>query len=427
MHATRALRTSARAPRWGRAVRRKTIDLVYFNAGGGHRAAAQALESVIRDAAIPWQLRLVNLMEVLDPRDVFRKATGLGPEDLYNGRLRRGWTLGLAQELKLLQGLIRLFHRPMTQQLRRHWLRSRPDLVVSLVPNFNRTMFQSLNAALPGVPYVTILTDLADYPPNFWIEPGQAQHLICGTPKAVEQARAAGYPEARIHATSGMIIRPDFYRASDIERGPERRKLGLDPDRTTGLVLFGGHGSAAMQGIARALDDTQLILICGHNRVLAQRLRAMSFSAPRLVVEFSTEIRRFMQLSDFFIGKPGPGSLSEAVQQRLPVIVARNSWTMPQERYNTQWVRENHYGLVLPSFRAIAPAVRELTARLEEFRARLRRLDNQAVFEIPQILGHILTRVDHGAPADAAVAGPCEFARRYAGPARTRSAPAPAR
>jgi UDP-N-acetylglucosamine:LPS N-acetylglucosamine transferase len=62
-------------------------------------------------------------------------------------------------------------------------------------------------------------------------------------------------------------------------------------------------------------------------------------------------------LADFFIGKPGPGSISEAVQQQLPVIVVRNSWTMPQERYNAQWVRENKVGLVLPSFRSIRAAV----------------------------------------------------------------------
>jgi len=65
-----------------------TIDLIYFNAGGGHRAAAEALEAAIRDLGLAWHVRLVNLMQILDPKDVFRKATGLGPEDFYNGRLR---------------------------------------------------------------------------------------------------------------------------------------------------------------------------------------------------------------------------------------------------------------------------------------------------------------------------------------------------
>src|SRR5271168_3191282 len=191
----------------------KSIDVVYFNAGGGHRSAALALETVIRELAWPWRVRLVNLFEVRDQRDVFGKTTGMKPEQYYNARLARGWTLGLGQELKVLQALIRLSHKSLTAQLQRHWQNTQPDLVVSLVPNFNRAMYQALVAARPNVPYVTILTDFADSPPHFWIEPHQSQHLICGTAKAVAQARAAGYYESMIHATSGMIIRPDFYQA----------------------------------------------------------------------------------------------------------------------------------------------------------------------------------------------------------------------
>ena len=370
----------------------KTIDLVYFNAGGGHRAAATALETVIRQQGRPWQVRRVNLMSVLDPKEVFRKTTGMEWEDIYNTRLARGWSMGLAQELKLLQALIRLSHRSMASRLKRHWRRTKPDMVVSLIPNFNRPMYEGFAAARPGAPYVTILTDLADFPPHFWIEPRQAQHFICGTPKAATQARALGYGDERIHLTSGMIIRPDFYVESRIDRRAELEKLGLDPDRPTGLVLFGGHGSRAMQGIARRLDETQLIMICGHNAALAERLRTMSASAPRLVLGFTSEIRYYMQLSDFFIGKPGPGSISEAVQQGLPVIVVRNTWTMPQERYNTDWVRESDVGVVLESFRFVREGVAQIIDRYEGFRANLSRIENRAVFEIPRILERILER-----------------------------------
>jgi UDP-N-acetylglucosamine:LPS N-acetylglucosamine transferase len=367
----------------------RTIDLVYFNAGGGHRSAAVALETVIREQARPWRVRLVNLMEVLDPQDVFRKTTGMNPEDYYNKRLARGWTAGLTQELKLLQALIRLSHKSLTSQLRRHWRKTKPDMVVSLVPNFNRAMYQALATALPGVPYVTILTDFADFPPHFWIEPHQAQHFICGTPRAVAQARAMGYAEAQVHATSGMIIRPDFYRELRLDRRAERQRWGLDPDRPTGIVMFGGHGSKRMLRIAKKLIDRQLILICGHNAALAEQLRALPALAPRLVVGFTAEICYHMQLADFFIGKPGPGSISEAVQQSLPVIVVRNAWTMPQERYNTDWVRENDAGIVLESFRSIRRGVAEVTGRLEDFRTKVARIHNRAIFEIPDILERI--------------------------------------
>jgi UDP-N-acetylglucosamine:LPS N-acetylglucosamine transferase len=368
----------------------KTIDLVYFNAGGGHRAAAGALESVIRQQNRPWDVRLVNLMNILDPQDMFKKTTGMQWEDIYNTRLARGWSMGLTQELKLLQALIRLSHRSMAKRLKRHWRKTRPDLVVSLIPNFNRPMYEGALAARPGIPYVTILTDFADYPPHFWIESRQDQHFICGTPRAYAQARSVGYGEDRVHRVSGMIIRPDFYQSYPVDRRAERLKLGLDPDRPTGLVMFGGHGSRAMVRIAKRLDDTQLILICGHNDLLAERLRILPASAPRVVMGFTPQIRRFMQLADFFIGKPGPGSISEAVQQGLPVIVVRNPWTMPQERYNTDWVLEHRVGIVLESFKSVRAGSAEIIHRLDEFRASIAGIRNHAVFEIPEILERIM-------------------------------------
>jgi 1,2-diacylglycerol 3-beta-galactosyltransferase len=375
----------------------KTIDLVYVNAGGGHRSAATALEMAIREQGRDWQVRPVNLFEVLDPQDVFRRTTGVKPEDYYNVRLARGWTLGLAQELRILQVLIRLSHKSLVGQLRRHWQQSRPDLVVSMIPNFNRAMYQALSLACPTVPYATVLTDFADFPPHFWIEPRQAQHIICGTPRAVSQAQATAGKDSQVHETTGMIINPNFYRDLHIDRQAEMRKLQLDPNRPTGIVMFGGHGSRVMRGIAKHLDDVQLILVCGHNAVLAEQLRARRASAPRVVLRFTSNISYYMQLSDFFIGKPGPGSISEAVQQGLPVIVVRNAWTMPQERYNTQWVEENNVGVVLDSFKSIRSGVAQVTAHADLYRASVRSIHNRAVFEIPEILERILAapaRVD---------------------------------
>jgi UDP-N-acetylglucosamine:LPS N-acetylglucosamine transferase len=169
-------------------------------------------------------------------------------------------------------------------------------------------------------------------------------------------------------------------------------------------VLFGGHGSKAMLGIAQRLATTQLILICGHNKALAARLRQLPQVAPRLVVEFTADIPFYMRLADFFIGKPGPGSISEAVQQGLPVIVVDNAWTMPQERYNAEWVRENGLGVVHGSFRTIDRAVARLLDGFDTFQASVRRVDNRALFEAPEILDRILRQASEPvrAPADAA-------------------------
>jgi UDP-N-acetylglucosamine:LPS N-acetylglucosamine transferase len=367
-----------------------TVDLVYFDAGGGHRASALALQAAIQARGPSPTVRLVNLREVLDPNNSFRKLVGVHPEQYYNARLARGWTLGLAQELKLLQGIVRWAHPPLVRILGRHWSATRPDLVVSLIPNFNRALCQSLASALPGTPFVTVMTDLADHPPRFWIEEGLDQHVICGSRMAVDQAQAAGLPDERIHATSGMIIRAGFYEAVSDGREVERRRLGLEGRPPTGMVLFGGQGSKAMLEINRRLPDTPLILACGHNRRLAQTLRALPAAAPRIVVGFTPDIAPYMALADFFIGKPGPGSLSEAIQMNLPVIVVANRWTLPQERYNAQWIRDQGLGIVMPSFRQIGAAVQDLTRNLERFRSATLRVRNRAVFELPDILNDIL-------------------------------------
>lgn len=372
----------------------KTVDLVYFNAGGGHRASALALQQSIAQSGLPWQVRLVNLTEVLDPQGTLRKYT-FSPEDYYNARLARGLTIGLRHELKLLQGALRLLHPTLLKILKLHWLRTEPDLVVSLIPNFNRSLYDSLVATMPGVPYVTLLTDLADFPPHFWMEQGQDQHLICGTPHAVQQALDAGFAPDKVHATSGMIIRTDFYQATEgVDRAARLQALGFDPARPVGVVMFGGHGSRSMLAIAERLPDVQLILMCGHNTRLAERLRLLPATAPRLVMGFTSEVAEVMRLGDFFIGKPGPGSLSEALHLGLPVIVARNAWTMPQERYNTDWVRDNGYGLVLPSFRGIGAALPAFLADLPACRARVAAHHNRAVFETPVILDAILQQAE---------------------------------
>jgi hypothetical protein len=378
----------------------KHIDFIYFDAGGGHRSAALALKSIIEEQKRPWDIQLVNLQEVLDSLDIFRKYTGVRLEDVYNHMLKRGYTLGSKLLLRAMHGIIRIYHRAQVKLLTRFWASGNTDLVVSLIPNFNRAIFQALRAAdrerdRPATPMVTILTDLADYPPHFWIE-RQDQYFVCGTSKAEQHARTMGHPADRVFRTSGMIVRPHFYTPVQHDRAEERRRIGLDPALPTGLVLFGGQGSNQMVSIAKAVAKSglklQLIMICGHNHKIRKRLSALQTGFPMHIEGFTKEIPYFMHLSDFFIGKPGPGSISEAIHMNLPVIVERNAWTLPQERYNADWIEENQVGVVVRSFRKIADGLRKLLdeQNFARFKANAAAIENRAVFEIPEILDGLL-------------------------------------
>lgn len=394
----------------------KRISFVFFDAGGGHRSAATALQLAIREKQIPWDIGLMNLQEILDSLDILRKFAGIRIQDFYNAMLKSGWTLGSAQLMRVLQAVIGLYHRPTVRRLEEYWRKTAPHMAVSFVPHFNRALCESFRNVFPDRPFVTILTDIADYPPHFWIE-RQPQFLICGSDRAFAQATALGHPRGRIFQASGMILHPRFYAPQSSDRARERQRLGLRPDFPTGLVLFGAQGSRAILDIVERLDrsslELQLILICGKNRKLADSLRQRKSRIRYCVEGFTTAVPFYMHLSDFFIGKPGPGSLSEALAKALPVITVCNSWTLPQERYNARWIVERRVGISLRNFRQIVPAVRKLLEpeTITRYRENARLHANCAIFEIPLFLEEIFQKSDSGSttalPAgDAAGPGP---------------------
>jgi UDP-N-acetylglucosamine:LPS N-acetylglucosamine transferase len=380
------------------------IAFVYFDAGGGHRTSMNALCSMIREQQRPWEIDRLNLQQLLDSMDPARKLTGLRLQDIYNLMLKKGWTLGATQLLPVLHAVIRLFHSRIVTELEQYWRATRPDVVVSLIPNFNRQLAESVRRISSATPFVTILTDLADYPPHLWIE-RESEFLICGTARAVEQALVAGHPRQHVFQTSGMLVDPSFYNSPRVDKRRELESLGLEPERKTGLVLFGGQGSRVMLEIARRLKSfpgLQLIFICGKNQTLENELWKTPFEIPVFVEGFTKRIPYYMSLADFFIGKPGPGSISEALVMGLPVIVERNARTLPQERFNAEWIQAQGVGLVVRSFRHIAKAVEQTLepAAFSGFRRNVSALRNRAVFEVPEILEDILRKSKPDMPVE---------------------------
>ena len=373
-------------------MQRPTIELVFFDAGGGHRNAMRALLAVIAQSHPHWRVQPVNLQERLQAVDPVFITTRVSSENVYNAAIARGWTWRSRPFLRAMQKAIRLQSPMLKRELALHWRRARPDMVVSLVPNFNAVMFEALNGIDPLIPYVTVMTDIADTPPHFWQEP-QDQFMICGSDKAFLQARLSGfYRTSRVFRTSGMILNPSFYNAPRLPP-LTRADLGLREDRVTVLVMFGGNGSTLSSGIVERIQASglplQVIVLCGRNEELLARLSGRPHCHA---VGFTDRVADYMRLADIFIGKPGPGSLSEAQHMGLPAIVELNARTLVQERYNPVWLEERGVGLALPSFSEIDMALALLLSgtTLAEYRTRALAIRNTAVFEIPGLLQRIL-------------------------------------
>jgi 1,2-diacylglycerol 3-beta-galactosyltransferase len=373
------------------------VLLFTIDAGGGHRAAANALVAAAAETGAPIRLRVENFQQTLLPLDLLRTLTGRSLEEAYNSILRRRLNACMVPLLRVMHAGIRVRRGAIVRTLA-GWLRAqpRPAAVVSVFPNFNGIIADALRSAHPGVPLVVVLTDLADFPPRFWIETN-ADCVVVATEEAAAQAEALGVPRPRVCRVSGMILHPRFYRSGGPEaRSSLRAELGFAPGDFVATLLFGGKGSPEMRPLAERLiasDPTLRVLaLCGDNPRLLAALEPLRRAAGgRLVaMGFTDRVADALAASDVLATKPGPGSLSEAFQTRLPVVTLRNLHTIPQERFNTVYVRDRGLGLVVSSWREIPAAVARLRADAalrDGIVARLSALpQNRAVFEVLEIV-----------------------------------------
>lgn len=369
----------------------KKVYFAIYDMGAGHRSTANALKEVVESRNLPWEVEIVEVL-----KEVLHTTF---PQYFYNTWvLKHKWAklINDPVSVPIFKARIRLMHPVWRRQLKQYWQKQQPDLVVSLMPMFNRVLFESLQAARPETPFVTSVTDFADCPERFWIEP-QDQLMICPSSKVAEQAKTVGYTAKNLFHTSGVVIHPRYNQPIEVDRSAERERLGLLRDLPTGLVCFGSHGSKEMLNIAKRLNESnesiQLIFVCGRNQPLAEALRQLPTRYPKHVEGFTKALPTYMKTADFFVGKPGSVGVSEAIALGLPVITeCSDRTTLFQERATAHWLIANKLGLVVPNFDHVASAVQALLQpeAFAQYRAQVDRYHNTAAFEVVDILENIL-------------------------------------
>lgn len=382
------------------------VNVVTGQGGGGHYATYHALRAVAEQWQLPWEFSVTDMDEIITKlanQNQIQNAYemfGFSGHDLYNLMLKSNLTWLWPLKMRLNKFMVKLNYDVGVKFFEQHWREQQPDIVVSVMPLYNKGLAASLQKVKPGTPYITLMVDFADYPPAFWLEPDADCLNVCATEKAIAQARSLGIKPEGIFKSSGMVVHPRFYQSIESDRQQARVDLGLDPECLTGIVMFGGHGSGVMLEIARKLesfgDRLQLIYLCGRNEQLAEAIRNSPGSQRRFVTSFTQDVPFYMYLSDFLIGKPGPGTMSEALVMNLPVITECNGSTLIHERYNAQWIKEQQVGVVLPNFRQIDRAVEQFLnpETFAPYRANAKAIDNQAVFEVSQLLTQIVAQIN---------------------------------
>ncbi len=190
---------------------------------------------------------------------------------------------------------------------------------------------------------VGILTDFTFHP--FWEDCTANDYVVVPDRLLLPQARAKGFRDSQV-LPFGIPINPNF--RSRTERAEARRRLGLDPEKRTFLIMGGSMGYGNMEGVVKRVDaaeaerDFQIIAVAGRNADAQAALEKYAAGAARhriLVTGFVDYVSLLMDAADCIITKPGGLTTSESLAKGLPMIIVN---PIPgQEERNTEFLLNN--------------------------------------------------------------------------------------
>ena len=341
--------------------------------GGGHRSAANAITAALDEIRTPYAFQ--HRVEDVAAHCAF-PLTQLGWG--YSAALRYappvyGALYYATNGRRRYRALVRFCEPLYRERLRDLFLDYRPDAIVSVHPLLNHAALRARDdAAMPGVPIITVITDLGKVHES-WLTP-RADAVVVPAREVYERALSRGVPPARLRML-GQPIHPKF---DDVTGTKEelRDQLGLQRDAFLTLLMAGGEGGGKLLpttlALAKAGLPMHLIVVCGRNETLRSKIEdlAGALPTPLTILGFTNKMPELMRAADLLVTKAGPGTLAEANAAQLPMVVY--DYVPGQERGNVEFVRRNGIGEVaITSTAAVVRALRGLVrneARLAAMR-----------------------------------------------------------
>ncbi|MFP5502564.1 MAG: MGDG synthase family glycosyltransferase [Candidatus Sericytochromatia bacterium] len=381
----------------------KKILVIYETAGGGHQAAARAIESAVK-SMYPGMFEVV-LMPVRTATGSQRVAHLM---DMYNHLLKikpsySNMGMRVMNTLDVEKVVVPLLPK-VKRNLEKTFREVKPDMIISVFGVVNYSAIEILKKMgwYGKVPYIIWCTDLTKHFLKNWANP-DADLTIALHSEAKQQLVDYGVPEAKIKVLSGLPVNQKFLtKRSKVEA---RQELGLDPTRFTVLISMGGVAVGASYVFTRQLAKSglpvQVIVVCGKNEQLKARTEklAAKVDMPVKVLGFTDQMPLLMDAADVLIGKPGPGTIAEAIAKELPLLIDAQREPMLQEKGNLELVKRQELGLSIDKGVPISDLVgklmenQDLYGRIKE---NLRRAKNDRAIE--ELIDIALEKLPGGPP-----------------------------
>ena len=341
---------------------RKPHVVFYFSdTGGGHRSAAEAIiEAIQLEYKNKVTTEMVDFFKDYAPPPFNR----VGDAYPYLVKAPRLWRAGFyATDGRARARVITATTWPIARRAARALVKSRPaDLIVTVHPFANTFALRALGKDRP--PFINVVTDMVTTH-ALWFDK-RADLILVPTKQARENAIRFNMPPEKVRVVGLPVA--DKYCKPPGRKSALRKKLGWVLDKSIVLLVGGGDGMGPLAKTARAIDasglDVGLVIVCGRNQRLKATLEAETWENPAYIYGFTHDMPDFMRAADFIVTKAGPGTIAEAINAQLPIILYAK---LPgQEDGNVTFVEEEGAGVWAPTPQQVVRALTRWIMRPEE-------------------------------------------------------------
>jgi len=333
------------------------ILVIHASAGAGHTKAAEALYQGIKEAT-PYEVALANSLDYTSP--AYKKSY----QDTYTFMATKlPWAWGFfcwltdIPWLRWPVSLIRrVFNSIVAGKLEEYLKKENFSWIFS-----THFLANEVSAALKGKNLiqsriVSVVTDFDVH--SIWLA-RDIDFYTVATTWTKDKLRTLCIREEKI-INAGIPTDKKFSAYKDIPA--LKSKLGLRHDIFTVLMATGSFGIGPITEIVEALKDFQVIVVCGRNKNLYEKLSAKVTDLIH-IYGLVNNMDELMAASDVMITKPGGLSISEALVSHLPLIFF--SPIPGQEINNIKVLREYGVGFSQPEIPAMIEEIRRLSQSID--------------------------------------------------------------
>jgi 1,2-diacylglycerol 3-beta-galactosyltransferase len=334
------------------------ILFLMSDTGGGHRAAARAIEAALQERH-PGQFtaELVDVWKDYMPFPLntlpnnYSRWVNVAPSSYsaqfwIGDRLARQWAWS------------RLYCQQMYPRMRRLYDEHPADIVVCVHSVFVRPAVFALRRLQIDRPFITVITDYA-WPTVLWYDK-QVDRCLAPTEPAYRRGLSLGMrPEQMV--LTGAPVHPKYTRVH-VTKHEAREQLGWTQTDPVVLLVGGGDGMGPLVATARAVDARraafQQVVVAGRNQAMKAALDATQWQHPTRVYGFVDNLQVFMRAADLMITKAGPATITEAALIGTPMVIS--GAIKFQESPNVDYVVAHGAGVYAPGPQRVAGAVERL-------------------------------------------------------------------